>query len=334
MKLLRYITFPIVPIYYLVTWLRNKLYDYGIKKSRAYDFPVICVGNLSAGGTGKTPMVEYLIKLLKEDYKLATLSRGYGRKSVGFQLGSRTSSAETLGDEPFQFYNKFSRYIDVAVDGDRQNGIEELTNLSNAPEVIILDDAFQHRKVRAGFNILLTTYSNLYFKDWVLPTGNLREPRQGAQRAQIIIVTKCPENLRETERLSIIKGINPENYQQVFFSSISYANSVFSENNSKPLNEQLKFTLVTGIANAKPLVGYLKAKGLDFKHLEYKDHYHFTESDVRELESNDLIITTEKDYMRLKTYKNLKNKLYFLPIEITIDNAKAFDESIKEFVAI
>lgn len=332
MKLLRYITFPIVPIYFLVTWLRNKLYDKGIKKSKSYNFPVICVGNLSAGGTGKTPMVEYLIKLLKNDHRLASLSRGYGRKTGGFQLGSDISTAETLGDEPYQFYNKFSKDIDVAVDIDRQNGIAKLRNLSSTPDVIILDDAFQHRKVKAGFNIVLTTYSNLYFKDWVLPTGNLREPRRGAKRAQIIVVTKCPEDLKETERQSIIKGIDPENDQQVFFSSISYAKEVLAETHSIQLNELPKFTLVTGIANAKPLVSHLKEQGLNFNHLEYKDHYGFTESDAKELEEYDLIITTEKDYMRLKVYKNLMDKLYYLPIEIAIDNAEVFDKTIRGFV--
>ena len=156
----------------MVTCLRNKFYDLGIKKSESYNFPVICVGNLSVGGTGKTPMIEYLIDLLKDDYKIATLSRGYKRKTKGFQLANENSTAESLGDEPFQFYNKFKKDILVAVDADRSNGIEKLKQLDNPPDVILLDDAFQHRKVKAGFNILLTTYSNPYFKDIVLPTGN------------------------------------------------------------------------------------------------------------------------------------------------------------------
>lgn len=158
MKVLRYLLFPIMPIYFAVTWLRNKLYDYGFKKSRTYNFPLLCVGNLSAGGTGKTPMVEYLVRLLKDDFNLATLSRGYGRETEGFVLGSVNDNAKTLGDEPFQFYSKFSKDIKVAVDVNRQNGIAELRGLLSKPDVIILDDAFQHRKVRAGLNILLTTY--------------------------------------------------------------------------------------------------------------------------------------------------------------------------------
>src|SRR6056300_421788 len=207
MKILRYLLFPIVPVYYAVTWLRNKLYDWGVKKSVSYPFPVICVGNLSVGGTGKTPMVEYLVNYLKDDFNLATLSRGYKRKSEGFQLADEHAAAETLGDEPFQFYNKFKDDILVGVDADRQNGIKQLQNFKNGSDIILLDDAFQHRKVKAGFNILLTTYTNPYFKDLVLPTGNLREPRAGAKRADIIVVTKCPESISESEKKDFEKSI-------------------------------------------------------------------------------------------------------------------------------
>ena len=189
MKLFRKILLPLVPIYYFVTWLRNKLYDLGIKKSISYNFPLICVGNLSVGGTGKTPMIEYLINLLKDDYKLATLSRGYKRKTKGFQLANEDSNAGSIGDEPFQFYSKFKNSIAIAVDSNRQNGIENLQN--SDPDVILLDDAFQHRKVQAGFNILLTTYAKPYYKDMVLPTGDLREPKNGSARAHFIVVTKC-----------------------------------------------------------------------------------------------------------------------------------------------
>ena len=176
MKILRYILFPVVPIYYVVTWLRDKLYDLGIKSSKSYDFPVICVGNLSVGGTGKTPMIEYLIRLLHNDYKIATLSRGYKRNTRGFVVADATSDASSIGDEPFQFYKKFNDII-VSVDADRQNGIARLRDLQPQPNVILLDDAFQHRKVKAGFNILLTSYGNLFTDDWLLPTGNLREPK-------------------------------------------------------------------------------------------------------------------------------------------------------------
>ena len=333
MKLLRYLAFPFVPIYYLVTWLRNLLYDYNIKSSKAYVLPVICVGNLSTGGTGKTPMVEYLIRLLKTDYNLATLSRGYGRKTKGFQLGNKQTSAEILGDEPFQFYNKFKESIAVAVDGDRQNGISNLLNLKPVPEVIILDDAFQHRKVKAGFNILLTTYSNLYFKDWVLPSGNLREPRAGAKRAHIIVVTKCPETITEAEKEIVRRRINPKENQHVFFSTIAYSDAVFSENESEVLSDLPKFTLVTGIANASTLITFLKNKQLQFNHLEFKDHHHFSATDVEAIASNDLIITTEKDYVRLKNYRQLEGKLFYLPIETQIENATAFNSAVTTYVS-
>ena len=232
MNLLRNIAFPFVPVYYTITALRNKLYDLGIKKPVSYNFPIICIGNLSVGGTGKTPMVEYLISLLKGEYKVATLSRGYKRKTEGFQLADEIATAETLGDEPFQFYNKFGNEILVAVDADRNNGIEKLRNLKKSPDVILLDDAFQHRKVKAGFNILLTTYKKPYSQDYVLPTGNLREPKSGAKRANIIVVTKCPENISEADKLKIIKSLNPEKHQHVFFSAIQYANNVISSESS------------------------------------------------------------------------------------------------------
>ena len=332
MKLLRYILLPVVPIYFLVTWLRNKLYDLGFKKSISYEFPVICVGNLSVGGTGKSPVIEYLISVLKDDFKVATLSRGYKRKTQDFQMANENSSAETIGDEPFQFYTKFNDDICVAVDADRRNGIKALRNLKNSPEVILLDDAFQHRKVKAGFNILLTTYYNPYFNDIVLPTGNLREPQSGSKRANIIVVTKCPNNLSEAKKKAIIKKINPKDYQHVFFSSIMYSDTVISENSKKSINDLKPFCLVTGIANATPLVNFLKAKNLKFEHQNFRDHYNFTEKDILELRNKELIVTTEKDFMRLKQYGSLKEKLFYLPIKVTIDNELKFSGLIKDFV--
>ncbi|WP_274476093.1 tetraacyldisaccharide 4'-kinase [Mangrovimonas aestuarii] len=332
MKLIRNIAFPLVPAYYSVTWLRNKLFDWGVKSSISYPFPVICVGNLSVGGTGKTPMIEYLIRLLKEEYKVATLSRGYKRDSEGFVLADKKASAKTIGDEPYQFYTKFGDSIKVAVDSNRQRGIQFLRNIDDKSEVILLDDAFQHRKVKAGFNILLTTYNKPYFKDIVLPTGDLREPRNGAKRADIIVITKCPDNLSDEEKSKIIEATYHESYQHVFFSSISYSNSVLSENESKTMFELSSFTLVTGIANATPLVNYLKGKGLDFEHLNYKDHHNFTDPEIEVLLTKEIIVTTEKDYMRLKQYEELKNKLYYLPIEVKIDRHEIFDELIRDFV--
>ncbi|MFD2543503.1 tetraacyldisaccharide 4'-kinase [Lacinutrix gracilariae] len=332
MKFLRYILFPIVPIYYAVTWLRNYFYDIGFFTSKSYDFPVIAVGNLSVGGTGKTPMVEYLIRLLKDKKHIATLSRGYKRSSEGFYLADTNASAKMLGDEPFQFYRKFKNAIAVAVDADRQNGISQLMQQEQAPEVVLLDDAYQHRKVQAGFYILLTTYNNLYTKDWVLPTGDLREPRAGAKRADCIVVTKCPENLNALEKEKVIKQIQPKANQQVFFSSIRYSDVVYSENTKYKLEALPNFTLVTGIANATPLVNYLKGKGLDFTHLHYKDHYDFTDEDIALFSAQKFIVTTEKDYVRLLPF-NLQDKVFYLPIEVELDNAEAFNSSVLDFVS-
>ncbi|MBT8244664.1 MAG: tetraacyldisaccharide 4'-kinase [Winogradskyella sp.] len=330
MKILRILLFPIVPIYFLVTWVRNRLYDSGIKSSKVYDFPVICVGNLSTGGTGKTPMIEYLVKLLSDQRKIATLSRGYKRVTKGFVLADENANVDTIGDEPFQFYNKFSE-VYVAVDEDRQHGISALRSFEPQPEVFLLDDAFQHRKVKAGLNILLTSYYNLYVNDIVLPTGNLREPKLGAQRADIIVVTKCPNDLSEGKKASILKTIRPKPHQKVFFSFIKYSDSVISVIEKKSLEDLPTFTLVTGIANAKPLVDFLNSKHLDFEHLEFGDHYNFTIKDIELLEKKSLLLATEKDFMRLKDVESLQPKLYHIPIEIKIDRPEKFNKLIEEF---
>lgn len=333
MKLIRYLLIPIVPIYYLVTWLRNKLYDLEIKKSTAYDFPVICVGNLSVGGTGKTPMIEYLIRLLRSEHQIATLSRGYKRETEGFVLADKKATALSIGDEPFQFYQKYKDVI-VSVDADRVHGISKLMTLQNPPEVILLDDAFQHRRVKAGFNILLTSFDDLYSDDILLPTGNLREPRQGANRADIIVVTKCPENLSEEKKKQIINKINPLANQNVFFGSITYAD--FIKNNETTVDlENLRnqsFNLVTGIANPKPLVAHFKTLGLQFEHLKFKDHHDFSESEIDALKQKPLLVTTEKDMVRLQPHFMKNDALYYLPIEMKIDRRQQFDALISKFV--
>ena len=332
MKFIRLILFPVLPIYYLVTWLRNKLYDLGIKKSISYNFPVICVGNLSVGGTGKTPLIEYLITFLKDDFKVATLSRGYKRKTKGFQLANEKSTFETIGDEPIQFYNKFKQAIIVSVDSNRKHGINKLRNTENIPDVILLDDAFQHRKVKAGLNIVLTTYSNPFYNDWVLPTGNLREPKSGIKRAHIIIVTKCPKNLSDAKKKDFINNIKPKSNQQLFFSSIMYSEKIISEKTTKSIDDLKAFTLITGIANHKPLVDFLTAKNLTFEHLRFKDHHDFTEKDIEEFNQRKLLITTEKDYMRLKQHQSLQEKLFYIPITVAIGESSKFNGIIKQFM--
>ncbi|WP_028872622.1 tetraacyldisaccharide 4'-kinase [Psychroserpens burtonensis] len=333
MKLLRKILFPIVPVYFMVTWLRNKFYDLGWKSSKYYSHPIICVGNLSTGGTGKTPTIEYLIRLLKDQHKVATLSRGYRRETAGFILADDNATPKSIGDEPFQFYSKF-KDISVSVDTDRQNGIEQLMQLEQ-PDVILLDDAFQHRKVKSGLNILLTSFSTLYCDDIVLPTGNLREPRAGAKRANIVVVTKCPEKLSASDKEYLKKKLKPLEYQKVYFSIISYSETVYSEKEEITLEqfEGKKITVVTGIANPMPFLDYLKSKSIDFEHLKFKDHHEFSSSEIDFLKQKEIVLTTEKDYMRLKESFNSKpSQLWYVPISFKIHSNDMFDNQLLGFV--
>lgn len=332
MKLLRLITLPFVPIYYVVTKLRNFLYDHKFLKSTAYNLPIICVGNLSVGGTGKTPMIEYLINLLKSDYQLATLSRGYGRKTKGFILATEGCNTETLGDEPYQFFNKFNPDVLVAVDENRVHGVKQLLSLDKSPKVILLDDAFQHRKIKAGFKIMLTAFGNLFTDDFVLPTGNLREPKSGSNRADVIIITKCPPNLNDDQKVDILQKIRPKANQKVFFSQIKYGKKALSSSEEIAIEALGNFTLVTGIANPKPLVDYLESLSLNFEHLNFKDHHNFSDRDIDLLKHKNRILTTEKDFMRLKTYNILAENLYYLPIKTAIDKNEQFNRLIIDFV--
>ena len=328
MKILRKMLIPFALLYGFVTWSRNLLYNAGILKSKSYDLPVICVGNLNTGGTGKSPMIEYLLKFLLPEYKVATLSRGYKRNTTGYKLLSGNETASEVGDEPLQFKRKFNTAM-VAVDADRQNGILKLKQEN--PEIILLDDAFQHRKVKAGLNILLTAYNDLYVNDFMLPTGYLREPTVGAERAKIVVVTKCPPNLTEQEMETIRVKLRLQNYQQLYFSFIDYDEEIISEETKGKLSslKDKKFTLVTGIANPKPLVNYLNKKGFDFNHRVFKDHHNFTEAEIVQLNKEPLLLTTEKDYVRL--HKNFKKEqLFFLPVKTAFLNKE--EEFIKEIL--
>lgn len=329
----RKLLFPFSVLYGGVMQIRNKLYDRGIFSSQKFDVPVIAVGNLNMGGTGKSPMVEYLVTQLKNNYRTATLSRGYRRKSSGFVLLTGQESATEVGDEPLQFKQKFPASM-VAVDEDRTNGIEQLLQATPPPGVIILDDAFQHRKVAAGFYILLTSYTHLYKNDLVLPAGNLREPASGAKRANIIVVAKCPEDLSAEEQAEIKKKLRPKAGQQVFFTTIGYSDSVFGRNRSLKLNELPKYdlTLVTGIANPRPLVKHLESLGLKFNHKAYRDHHNFTEEELKELQFEEMIITTEKDYMRLKNEIS-REKIFYLPIQTQfLSGEEEFKDRVQSFV--
>lgn len=329
MRGLRKILFPFAILYGFITSIRNYFFDLGLLSSKKYKLPIVAVGNLNIGGTGKSPMVEYLIRLLQDEYKLATLSRGYRRKSKGFVLAGEGVTSNELGDEPMQFYSKYKK-CSVAVDADRQNGINKLQEFVN-PEVIVLDDAYQHRKVKAGFYVLLTKYNDLYIDDFILPAGNLREARKSANRADVIIVTKCPKELRKSEQVKILKRIKPLKNQKVFFSSIEYDENVFNDERSFVLSDlKSSFTLVTGIASPKPLLEYLNELGLKYDHISFKDHHHFSEKDIELLAAKELIITTEKDYMRLKG--RLRNVMY-LPIQTQfLNRGEEFDQLIFNYI--
>jgi len=334
MKILRILLFPFAVLYGFITSIRNFLFDKGILKSTSFDIPVIAVGNLSVGGTGKTPQIEYLIRLLSDNYKVATLSRGYKRKSEGFVLADSTSNAEILGDEPYQFYQKFPN-IQVAVDANRINGITQLLSKKNKPEIILLDDAYQHRKVKAGFYILLTSYGDLYADDFILPTGNLRESRSGANRASIIVVTKCPKDLSNQRQEEIRLKLNVKSSQQIYFTFIDYDDAIYTKEDKIAVSEiksEAKI-LLAGIAKPKPFFDYLRNENDEC--MTYPDHHHFSDSDLDEIQNKakgKKIITTEKDYVRLQ-YSKLVSQLYYLPIKSTFINQKEnFDTTILEYV--
>ena len=266
MNLLRKIGIVFVPVYFGITWLRNWLYDRQFLPSKNYPLPIIAVGNLSVGGTGKTPMVGYILELFESKKNLAMLSRGFGRSTTGFRIVSTDSSALDVGDEPLQLKKTFPECM-VVVDADRQNGIAKLQEMTSPPELIILDDAFQHRKVRAGLYILLTAYNDLYVSDSLLPTGNLREPISGAKRAAIVVVTKCPNTLSldEQNHIETTLGLLPT--QKLYFTTIKYAPLVKAKDVSYPIAhfKTSGFCLVTGIANPKPLLTYYKNLGCPFR---------------------------------------------------------------------
>lgn len=328
MVLLRKLLFPFAILYWCVTTVRNYFYDWGWFPSYSFPIPVIVVGNLSVGGTGKTPMTEYLIRLLSQQYRLATLSRGYKRQTSGFILADASASAKTLGDEPFQIHRKFPG-VQVAVDADRKNGIAQLLAQDDKPQVILLDDAFQHRRVKAGLYILLTAFDDLFSDDWMLPMGNLREGRNGVRRADVIVVTKCPPDLSIERQNEIVERI--DNRKPVFFTSIDYDDRVFSDSANQPLAEISKQpkTIVAGIAKPQPFFDYLKNDGDVL--LEFADHHDFSASDLTEIQKKsqqNKIITTEKDFVRLSG-RLPQQQLYYLPIRTKfIHSGPEFDQLV------
>ncbi|MEP6260887.1 MAG: tetraacyldisaccharide 4'-kinase [Gillisia sp.] len=332
MSILRKILLPFSLLYGLIILLRNIFYDSGIFKSKSFPVPVICVGNLSVGGTGKTPMIEFLLRLLLPHYRTATLSRGYGRATKGFFLLDSTDTASHVGDEPLQFKLKFPQ-ASIAVDENRQRGISKLMSDIN-PEVVLLDDAFQHRKVKAGLNILLTAYDNMYYKDFMLPTGNLREPATGAERAQIIVITKCPPKLNQEERECIRRKLHLKTYQHLYFSYVDYANKLVNNSGTIPLDSlnEKQIGLITGIANPRPFSDYLSQLGIIYTHLDFGDHHVFSQKELIRFQEFEVIITTEKDYMRLKDTLE-HDQMYYIPIETRfIEKEEEFKQEIHQYI--
>ncbi len=322
---INYWLMPLSWLYGLVVSIRNLMFDVGMLKSKTFPLPVICVGNITVGGTGKTPHTEYLIRMLSEKHQVAVLSRGYKRQSEGYVLATPTTPMTDIGDEPYQMKHKFPQ-IHMAVDKDRCHGIAELMKKEVQPptDVVILDDAYQHRYVKAGLNILLMDYHRLIYLDKLLPAGRLRESSSGTKRADIVIVTKCPRDITPIERKGIERSLNIENWQKIFFSTYTYPDNMKGIG-SNPL-------LVTGIASPEQMIYDLQKIVPEFDVMSFPDHHHFTENDINNIRTRAAgrtILTTEKDSTRLHGLENVK----VIPIEVEfIDGKEEFDNIIRNYV--
>lgn len=335
--------FPFSFIYDSVTRFRNHLFDIGHKNSINFDIPTIVVGNLSLGGTGKTPFTEFLIRMLADDFKVATLSRGYGRKTSGFVLADEGSDANQIGDEPFQIYEKFKNKISVAVGEDRVMAIPQIITERPDTELILLDDAFQHRYVKGDLNIMLTTFQKPFFEDYVVPLGTLREARRGASRAEIIIVTKCPNPIDTGTKESYVNEIKKYNKKaRIFFVGLKYGllQNVLVDRQSVPSN----FVLVSGIANDQLFRKEAEEKHQISHHFSYSDHHHYKIDDIKEIvskckeEKESGILTTEKDAVKLKAsiFRDYLAEIpiFAMPVEINMEikDADFIKESILQVI--
>ena len=341
---------PFSWLYGIGVRLRNQLFDIGMLKSRSFDVPVISVGNITVGGSGKTPHVEYLVKLLKDKTKVAVLSRGYKRKSKGFVLAKKDTPMSEIGDEPFQIKKKFPN-IYVAVDKDRCHGIDKLTdnNVAKDTDVILLDDAYQHRYVKPGINILLVDYHRLIIYDKLLPAGRLREPKEGKSRADIVIVTKCPSDMKPMEFRVLIKAMNLRPYQNLYFTTLKYGNlkPLYCGDDMKldSLTKQHNVLLLTGIASPNQMILDLKPYTENILPMTFSDHHQFTQKDIRRLNEQfaempepKLIITTEKDATRLFGMEGLsddvRHNIFALPVgvQFMLDQQDMFNQKIIDYV--
>jgi tetraacyldisaccharide 4'-kinase len=335
-KLLRkYLLLPFSLLYAIITELRNRLYDTGIFHSNSFAIPIISVGNLNVGGSGKTPQIEYLIRLLQNRYKIAVLSRGYKRKTKSFIVANPNSTPEEIGDEPYQIAQKFPDII-MAVSKKRAPAIKKLIKKYH-PDIILLDDAFQHRQVNPGLNIVLTPYHNLFIDDLILPSGNLRECKHHIKRADILLVTKIPEKI---DKNNVLIRIRKYFNKDVFFSKIDYANTILGNKKSISWDKlkDFKILVITGIANPEPLYQHLSKKYINFDRLKFNDHHSYTKEDAKKITSwfnnqpgnNKIILTTEKDYVKLS--KLLDVPLFYIPIQTKIENEELFNKKIIDYV--
>jgi tetraacyldisaccharide 4'-kinase len=349
LTLRKILLFPLAVIYGFATSFRNLLYNCKILKSRSFDVHTICVGNLAVGGTGKTPHVEHLIRLLKDQFRIATLSRGYKRKTNGFFIADENSTALDIGDEPLQYKTKYPDLI-VAVDANRPNGVKSLLAKEQAPQVILLDDAFQHRALKCELNIVVSEYTNIYFKDWMLPAGNLRESKRGIKRADIIIISKVPDRVNAVDIRNLIKDIQPLSHQKLFFTWLKYGELKGFNNPDETVNTlddlfRYRVVVFTGIGNPDPMVTYLKEYSTLVKHIPYPDHHTFTLQNIADIRAaldsieggNKIVVTTEKDAMRLRgtDLQDIVNTLplFILPIEVDFkDKEQEFNETIINYV--
>ena len=342
---MRFLLLPISFFYHIALVIRHKLYDWHLLRSKRFEQPVICVGNLALGGTGKTPHVEYLIGLLMRQYRVCVVSRGYGRKTKGFQLANISCCAETIGDEPMQYIGKYSDLL-VAVDESRNRAIELMRTMDRPPEVYLLDDAFQHRSTRAGLNILLTSHDKLYCDDHLIPAGTLRDIKGSASRADIIIVSKAPEGIDTLEKAEIIGRLRPLLHQKVYFSTVEYEpfHSVNQTANEMAPEEADAVLLFCGIARPKPLVEELQRRYHQVELLAFNDHHPYSEADVESIlrayqkmaGERKIVVTTEKDFARLTNSPYFCQfdsvPLFVVPIRIKIDEEEKFNEEILSYV--
>lgn len=336
--------FPVSMIYYAGIWCRNRLYDVNLLKSASFNIPIICVGNLTVGGTGKSPMVEYLVRLLKDELAVATLSRGYKRKTKGYALANEGSTALEIGDEPMLFHIRFPD-VAVTVGEERLEAIPQLLHDRPGTKVIILDDAFQHRAVIAGYNILLVDYNNLFTRDWYLPTGDLRDEKKSYQRAHVIITTKCRTDMTILKKKEIEAEIAPLPSQHLFFSTIRYGvpYHIVSREEYR-VTQKVEVLLVTGIANPGQLKNYLDENAATYHQLSFSDHQIFTIDDLEDIikrfESiqavTKIILTTEKDAVRLIKFENVLKDLpmYVMPIEheFLFNDSNRFNKLVQDFI--